>query len=64
MVTRYLNTLKTDKLNIKDSDENRHSEAGNEEICRCKEVSKMTPRELMQLMIDDLAFWKKGEKNE
>jgi len=30
--------------------------------CRCKEVSEMNPRELLRLMMSDLAFWKKGTK--
>ena len=31
-----------------------------EEDCRCKEVSKKTLPELLKVVIDDLAFWKKG----
>ncbi len=27
--------------------------------CRCEETSKMTPRELIALMMKDLAFWKR-----
>ena len=27
--------------------------------CRCKEVSKKTLPEMIKLMVDDLAFWKK-----
>jgi hypothetical protein len=27
--------------------------------CRCKEVSKKTPSDLLKLAINDLAFWKK-----
>jgi hypothetical protein len=27
--------------------------------CRCKEVSKKTPRELLKVMVGDLSFWKK-----
>ncbi|MDA8106219.1 MAG: hypothetical protein M0Z71_12680 [Nitrospiraceae bacterium] len=27
--------------------------------CRCKEMSKKTPRELLKVAIDDLSFWKK-----
>lgn len=30
-----------------------------EDACRCKEVSKKTPMELLKLMINDLAIWKK-----
>ncbi len=33
-----------------------------EDACRCKEASEMTPRELIRLMISDLAFWKKAKK--
>jgi len=41
----------------------RKSEAGKPEAqgedCRCKEMSKKTPRELLKVAIDDLSFWKK-----
>lgn len=30
--------------------------------CRCKETSEMKPRQLLKLMMSDLAFWKKAEK--
>ncbi len=33
-----------------------------DDSCRCKEVSTKTPRELLRLMIGDLAFWKKANK--
>ncbi len=36
--------------------------AGKDDTCRCKETSKMTPRELLRLMMNDLAFWKKAKK--
>jgi len=36
--------------------------AGKDDTCRCKETSKMTPRELLRLMFSDLAFWKKVKK--
>ncbi len=35
---------------------------GKEDSCRCKETSEMTARELISLMISDLAFWKKTKK--
>lgn len=38
------------------------AKAGSEDTCRCKEASKMTPRELLGLMFSDLAFWKKEKK--
>jgi hypothetical protein len=33
-----------------------------DDSCRCKEVSVMTPRQLLGLMMRDLAFWKKAKK--
>ena len=27
--------------------------------CRCKEVSTLSPGELLRVMLNDLAFWKK-----
>ena len=30
------------------------------EDCRCKEVSKKTAPELLKIMFQDLAFWKKS----
>lgn len=33
-----------------------------EEDCRCKETSRMSPAELLKLMMNDLAFWKKDGK--
>jgi hypothetical protein len=30
--------------------------------CRCEETAAMKPRELLKLMISDLAFWKKAKK--
>jgi hypothetical protein len=35
---------------------------GKNDACRCKETSQMTPRELLKLMVNDLAFWKKKKK--
>ena len=36
--------------------------AGTDDACRCKEASAMKPRELLRLMLGDLAFWKKANK--
>lgn len=33
-----------------------------ENACRCKETAQMKPRELLGLMLKDLAFWKKDGK--
>lgn len=38
------------------------SASGSNEECRCKEVSKKTFPEMIKLMLDDLAFWKKEKK--
>jgi len=37
--------------------------AKSEEDCRCKEVSEMSPRELLRTMFNDLAFWKKDKRD-
>ncbi|MDA8100488.1 MAG: hypothetical protein M0042_12800 [Nitrospiraceae bacterium] len=34
-----------------------------DDTCRCKETSRMSPKELLKLMMNDLAFWKKEKKN-
>ena len=34
-----------------------------DDACRCKQTSKMTPRELLKLMMSDLAFWKRKKKS-
>jgi hypothetical protein len=36
---------------------------GGEESCRCKEVAKKTPKELLKVAIDDLSFWRKTKKS-
>ena len=33
-----------------------------EDACRCKETAEMTPRQLIGLMLSDLAFWKKAKR--
>jgi len=30
-----------------------------DDSCRCEEASRMTPRQLLGLMLSDLTFWKK-----
>jgi hypothetical protein len=34
----------------------------NNDDCRCKATSEMSPGELLKLMVSDLAFWKKTKK--
>jgi hypothetical protein len=36
-----------------------HAGQGEEDACRCEEMSKKTPRELLKVMVGDLSFWKK-----
>jgi hypothetical protein len=33
--------------------------AGEDDACRCKAASEMSPGQLLKLMVSDLAFWKK-----
>lgn len=33
-----------------------------EDACRCKKASEMSPGELFKFMVSDLAFWKKIKK--
>lgn len=42
--------------------ENAAAGIAKEDACRCKETSRMTPRQLIGLMISDLTFWKKEKK--
>ena len=45
------------------SEDEKRPDAGHkdsdEDACRCKEAAKKTPLELLKLMLNDLAFWKK-----
>jgi hypothetical protein len=62
MITRYSKTVvqsSSEKVNQSAEDQ---AAAGKDDTCRCKEASKMTPRELLELMMGDLAFWKKEKK--
>lgn len=33
------------------------------DACRCKETAKMTPGELLKLMMKDLAFWRRSKRD-
>ena len=37
------------------------AETAADDACRCKEVSKKTPRELLRLMLEDLLPFRKGK---
>jgi hypothetical protein len=56
MAIRDLKTLEKD-VREKGKEDGKRGEA-----CRCKEASNMTPKELLGLMMSDLAFWKKEKK--
>lgn len=40
-----------------------HEGTGHDDACRCKEASEMTPGQLLRIMFNDLAFWKKTKKD-
>lgn len=40
-----------------------HEGTDHDEACRCKEASEMTPGQLLRIMFNDLAFWKKTKKD-
>lgn len=60
MVIRNLKTVGSGSREKESADV--HDGAGHDDACRCKETSKMAPRELLKLMMSDLAFWKKSKK--
>ena len=62
MVIRNLKTLAPGGPGNEKKGKDEHAHAGHDETCRCKETSEMKPRELLRLMISDLAFWKKTKK--
>lgn len=63
MVTRYQKIAGPSSPGMeKKIAELQSKEEGKDDSCRCKEASEMTPRELLKLMMNDLAFWKKVKK--
>jgi hypothetical protein len=62
MITRYPKTVDSAAPGKEKKAAEDRARAGKDDDCRCKETSKMTPRELLGLMISDLAFWKKSKK--
>ncbi len=60
-------TMRYEKTNIPGGQEKKKQAAEGttmpaDDACRCKEVSEMKPRQLLRLMMGDLAFWKKMKK--
>ena len=47
---------------VKGNETVKQSVANDNDACRCKEASEMTPRQLLGLMMRDLAFWKRAKK--
>ncbi len=62
MITRYQKTVDPGGAGIEKKPAETQAETGKDDACRCKEASEMTPRELLKLMMKDLAFWKKAKK--
>jgi len=58
MIERHQKTVEPGDPKKKDT----RVEPVNDDTCRCKDASGMTPRELLRLMVNDLAFWKKEKK--
>jgi len=63
MITNYYGTDNRGNSLKEKKNEEKKMEVASEETCRCKEASNMTPRQLLGLMISDLAFWKKIKKS-
>jgi hypothetical protein len=62
MVARYPKTAGPAGPGIEKKTAEPQAVAGKDDVCRCKETSGMKPRELLKLMVSDLAFWKKVKK--
>ena len=62
MITRYPKTVDSGGSGKEKKAADNQAVAGSEDSCRCKEASKMTPRQLLRLMFSDLTFWKKAKK--
>lgn len=62
MVTDSLKTVPPSNPEKEKGPAASHAGEGKDGTCRCKEASKMTPRELLRLMFSDLTFWKREKK--
>ncbi len=62
MITRYPKTIKPGAPGKENKVAERRSGEGKNDACRCKETSKMSARELLKVMLSDLAFWTKEKK--
>ena len=63
MIVRYAkNSGPADPGKEKNTDAPDESGHVHNDTCRCEETANMTPRQLLGLMMSDLAFWKKKKK--
>ncbi len=62
MIIRYPKNIDSGNAGKIEDSEGTRVTTDKDDACRCKEASGMTPRELIKLMISDLAFWKKTKK--
>ena len=62
MVTSYRKTVEPGGQGMDKITAEKTAKTGEDDACRCKETAHMTPRELLKLMMSDLAFWKKDKK--
>lgn len=62
MITRYPKTVDSGGSGKEKKAAENQAGAVSDDTCRCKEASKMTPRQLLGLMFSDLSFWKKAKK--
>jgi hypothetical protein len=59
MIIRYPKTVDSSRPAKDEKAAESQAGADKDEACRCKEASKMSPGQLVKLMVSDLAFWKK-----
>ncbi len=62
MIIRYQRTIDEKGPEKEEKAGEHQAKTGKDDACRCKEVSKMTPRQFLGTMFSDLAFWKKVKK--
>jgi hypothetical protein len=62
MTSRKEKAAASDRITTEKGAAGTRSKALSDDPCRCKEVSVMTPKQLLGTMLGDLAFWKKKRK--
>ena len=61
MIIRYPKTVDQGTPGKDEKAAGSHEGTDKDDACRCKEASKMSPGQLLKLMVSDLAFWKKAK---